>query len=225
MIFYYFSFAFLKMQSLITNYFFNYEHKLTNDFEYEFSNNTISIDPPSSIMYLNDSIQLIYIEHSDEYKIYAKKDILDGTLLVIEQGVINKLDYLINYLKEHENIANDLYPRKWNSTFKDKIDHNTWMTDTDEHYAMYAYLSKINHSCKPNAFLAGDFNKTDNMFLYSIKNIVKGTEIFISYGSDSGHTHPVFNWKCYCGMDNHSRRSIFNNACTKANDFWLKDKY
>lgn len=60
-------------------------------------------------------------------------------------------------------------------------------------------IRKINHSCNPNAIFKTRFvDNRPRVATYAIKNIRKGEQITVSYGS----SYAEFNMKCYCCATN-----------------------
>lgn len=73
--------------------------------------------------------------------------------------------------------------------------------------AIFLDLSRINHSCLPNAEYHANFQK-ERMELFSIKRIAKGEEVTICYGLDfkyrtgeerNAHLRYVYGFSCQCG--------------------------
>lgn len=167
-------------------------------------------------IYKNSSLELIYNENN--YSIMSKYDIKHGELLVIEHALTNSAEKCVSALLNNQYLYETYFPRdvkfedRTLQTIDDKILYNSFKFD--EYYLLVDFIAKFNHSCNPNASVVIREHyvneDTVNVFveLYAIRNISKGTELTISYGSKESHKRADF--KCNCGKSLSERRKISN---------------
>jgi hypothetical protein len=71
--------------------------------------------------------------------LYITEYIPEGTLLIVEKGIIGNTPHIANCLKVNCDIAKELYPRKlsdyssYDDLYEEKVKHNCfqWYEDTD----------------------------------------------------------------------------------------------
>lgn len=80
----------------------------------------------------------------------------------------------------------------------DYVGRNMYVVD-------YSSISKINHSCNPNAY--SKYKNLKQKYVVALKPIKKGEEITVDYAIDAAD-----NWKmkCYCGSKN-CRKIIYGD--------------
>jgi hypothetical protein len=219
------------MQSRITKYFYSPKYE-EEDTEFvvdpifdQFSSQIPNIikSKPLSVTYMHKSVRLVYLPNKDYYGVYAAESISKGSVLVIENSVVDTTPNLITYLEQNPNIASEMYPRKSTISYKEKIINNIWEwydkgidpSNMKSYGALFEFLSKINHSCTPNCFVIKEvISNTENNYhgcfvLIATENIPKGKEILLSYGPETGHGHEVFDWQCNCLTDYKDRNKLF----------------
>ncbi|MBP6855000.1 MAG: SET domain-containing protein [Candidatus Pacebacteria bacterium] len=79
----------------------------------------------------------------------------------------------------------------------------------------------VNHSCTPNAKVVKD---NDKLYVYSISEILKGSEVFIDYSTIIAKDD-IWTMKCNCGSDK-CRKIVKNFAklSKKTQDIYKKNK-
>ncbi len=167
---------------------------------------------------LSDNIEIIFNAEKNKFGVYARKNIIKGTILYIERGFtgsFNDLEKLCSNTFPHE--TDNLYPR--NGTIFNKIKHNCWGDTSDKNISLYFFSSKINHSCIPNIDLLTlskiksrtlQFNITTcALCAITVTDISKGSELFVQYSEDAGHGNKTFNWECDCNTSYEKREKQF----------------
>lgn len=180
--------------------------------------------------YKHLDIDLTYDYNTQQYGVIALEDINPGSVLIIEKGLFETTDLVIDCILKHKDLfdySKQLYPREetndFYKTIHQKINYNSWDWDEDNKIALFYSCSMFNHSCEPNAAIVEikapfRFNEGFTFCaMISTQKIKKGSEICIMYDTNAGHDHSKFNWYCNCGLDHKQRRFNFNDSlkCSK----------
>jgi len=180
--------------------------------------------------FIHPHISFNYNEKTKQISTTAINPIDNGTLILLEEGIVGTTKQVIRQMSKEEELNNLLYPRENNSDLdiiRKKYNHNAFEWDEKQKtYGLFYTISRINHNCDPNVFVVEVTNLGKPLFaVFSIKDIKKGDEIMLSYGDDVGHSnHTIFNWKCDCGLTDIERKKTFNKAQKSAHDY-LKFEY
>ena len=170
------------------------------------------------LYYIHPEVAVNYDGNS--YYVSAKSGIPKGSVLLIEQGLVETKDCIKSLMMQCQEIypyVAELYPRDINKYTTELIDaklmYNSWDWDNGK-IGVFFQMSKFNHSCDPNAFFA-QINRLSTqgglqvIVLIAVQDIYPNQEITIQYHTNAGHGCPVFNWKCDCHYTKRERKGIF----------------
>lgn len=185
---------------------------------------------PTTI-YKSSLIEKRVNEAKGGFGMYAKRDIKEGALLLMEQQVVSKNPInLIVMLHFYPEFSEGLLPRPLLSPVEDtmkllneKLLVNMFKLDDD--YTGIGYDSSFfNHSCNTNAvnfFFPGispssSFYSPRTIEIYALRDIKKDEEITTNYWYKFGHEEvnqtnncSIANWVCNCGRPLKERRKTF----------------
>ena len=148
---------------------------------------------------------------NDYYSVRAKKNIPNGSLILIEHVIHGNLQYLMSALFYNTELCDSLYPRQYGKSLDDiiqiigkKIHLNVFGFENNV-LVIGNIVSKFNHSCHPNCRM-DIVDKVNNDRFYGIwthKKIEKGMELCIDYvngGSIEYHNkmNQLLGTNCLC---------------------------
>ncbi len=172
-------------------------------------------------IYCCDDIEKVVVD--GQISIHATNDIKKGTLLLVEKGLVDTKQTLIQLIMKVAKLQEycmNFYPRQDNEEvtpeiIRKKLNHNGWDWENNR-MGMFFSLAMFNHSCTPNAFMVEMQINNSHWYIYdalvALKDIKKGEEVTIIYNETAGHDCSIFNWNCECQMSFEQRKSNFVNA-------------
>jgi len=249
-------------QPLITNFFTQKNGTLTNSFKrIKISSVFVESDIPGpipfTVKFKHLDVESVYFPTKDRYGLYAYDDLEVGTLILVEDGIIGTEKIVQEKIIKLPDIYKELYPRNTidathlgsialKKQTREKVWYNSfeWYDYGDskeirEFQTILPFLSRCNHSCKPNIdivrYLYSDYSqnnlsRTKNIWhggfaVYITKKVHAGDELFISYGTDTGHSSDShFDWTCECGLSKEDREDLYTVSNKMAYEFWTEDK-
>jgi hypothetical protein len=139
----------------------------------------------------------------------AQNNIDEGDLILIEH-TISSADaaVLVNVVQQNKDLYNWLCPREISFDTRNpeicttKVRSNSFRTN--EMFVLGKYLSTINHSCDPNAFVTSTNISQFTipitfMIVYALRDIPAGEEIQFMYGATVGHGENEYHdFHCVC---------------------------
>lgn len=189
----------------------------------------------TNIVYENKKI--IIANELDYRSMKTSKDIGSQELLLIEHVLSGTGKMCLSVIRDNKYLFNELHPRtsQWDETnlnkqeiihlVNEKLQKNAF-GDAKDTFAIGDHISKINHSCIPNAMIVSFMRTYDNLpviylCLYSVKNIKSNEEVHISYGNKRGHFESD-DFICYCNKTYNDRIKI--NHTIKNMGSYILDK-